>query len=165
MMQTNHFRDIGKMVKEQTLKLYHYSEQPLKEVQKPENKYKYFKPNGLWVSDDDDYSWKEWCKDNDFRVEKLKYKTEIILKPCANILIIDTLDKLDAFHNEYDGDNDRFGLAWPLVAERYDGIIISPYRHERRLQYLWYYGWDCASGCIWNPDVIEIGATEQVCIK
>jgi hypothetical protein len=47
---------------------------------------------------------------------------------------------------------------WNLVKEKYQGIIICPYFHNRRLMTShsqWYYGWDCASGCIWDVDCIK----------
>lgn len=48
-------------------------------------------------------------------------------------------------------------LDWAAIGKLYDGIIIAPYLWERRLNggAMWYYGWDCASGCIWNPRAIS----------
>lgn len=45
------------------------------------------------------------------------------------------------------------GIDWKAVAKEYDGIEIDPYQYERRFSegFLWYYGWDCASGCVWRP--------------
>ena len=48
-------------------------------------------------------------------------------------------------------------IDWAEVASKYDGIIISPYQWSLRLdmEMMWYYGWDCASGCIWNISAIK----------
>jgi len=60
----------------------------------------------------------------------------------------------------------RGNINWPAVAEKYDGIIIAPYIWQRRLSdnpdHFWYYGWDCASGCIWNTEVIEEIHTKEL---
>ena len=39
---------------------------------------------------------------------------------------------------------------WDDVVRQYDGLIIAPYQWAKRCDYSWYYGWDCASGVIWN---------------
>jgi hypothetical protein len=51
-------------------------------------------------------------------------------------------------------------IAWDRLRERYQGLIVTPYIWERRLTMgngpdaMWYYFWDCASGCIWDPAAI-----------
>ena len=63
---------------------------------------------------------------------------------------------MDKFHNQYCVSG-RFkyieGINWVEVSEMYDGVEISPYQWKRRLaiNFMWYYGWDCASGVIWRP--------------
>ena len=50
-------------------------------------------------------------------------------------------------------------LDFLKVMDEYDGIIIAPYQYSCRLMNsstAWYYGWDCASGCIWNLGCISI---------
>ena len=50
-----------------------------------------------------------------------------------------------------------YQIRWEEVKTLWDGIIISPYnwkcRHSPSTE--WYYGWDCASGCIWNVEAIK----------
>lgn len=43
-----------------------------------------------------------------------------------------------------------------FIGARYDGIVITPYVWSMRLDRsaFWYYGWDCASGCIWNASAV-----------
>ena len=101
----------------------------------------------------------------EFRLESLRYEHEVKLDPRANILYVTTPDELDEFSQEYAADTKInkalpgirvYDIDWPRLYELYDGIIISPYLYERRLgDTVWYYGWDCASGCIWNVEVIK----------
>jgi hypothetical protein len=48
-------------------------------------------------------------------------------------------------------------IDWPKVAEHYAGIEICPYLSNKRNDddFFWYYGWDVASGCIWDQKGIE----------
>ena len=79
-----------------------------------------------------------------------------ILKPVANVLLIDTPEKLDAFNARFGvDDNSVHSIAWEKVKALYDGVIIAPYHWERRLNLMWYYGWDCASGVIWHLSAID----------
>jgi hypothetical protein len=47
-------------------------------------------------------------------------------------------------------------IEWPKVAAEYGGIEIAPYQWSCRLDpdVSWYYGWDVASGCIWDASLI-----------
>jgi hypothetical protein len=71
---------------------------------------------------------------------------------------------LHAFERQYG--SDLFGdilkgffnyIMWNEVAEKYSGIIIHPYSRARSQTYLWYNGWNCAGGCIWDTEVIRLG--------
>ena len=43
-------------------------------------------------------------------------------------------------------------IDWKKVQDDgWAGIQICPYRGEARYSSMWYYGWDVASGCIWDP--------------
>ena len=72
-------------------------------------------------------------------------------------------EDMRAFESEYG--HDLFGdilaqfsnyILWSEVAEKYTGIIVDPYFQEKSLTYLWYYGWNCAGGCIWDTSVIRL---------
>ena len=92
-----------------------------------------------------------------------------------NLLTISSLAELDAFHRRF-AENagrgyDYYQIQWAEVASLYDGIEIAPYQFERRLGYHseigkavsdWYYGWDCASGCIWTPKDTRIEFIEDL---
>lgn len=142
-------------------RLLHYSDKPL--AFDPLRVYEVgvgcYKPPGLWVSVEGEHDWPAWCRAEEFNVERLSCASEIILKPSANVLRIGTVHDLDAFAKKF-----RFGvrryeteIAWNEVRYEHDGIIIVPYQWERRLAegFSWYYGWDCASGVIWNLSAIE----------
>jgi len=115
-----------------------------------DNNYYYSKPPGFWYQIDDD--WERWCKDEDFHCGKFKH--EIIINDC-NILIIDTLEKFEKFVDEYSTTDLKCWKFNKLKVEKlinnYDGLEISHYFYEYRLNVHWYYSWDCASGVIWTP--------------
>jgi hypothetical protein len=77
------------------------------------------------------------------------------------VLLIKNSEEMYQFHEKYKGDVypgfPMVMIDWSKVAKDFDGIVITPYLWERRLDHHvnWYYGWDCASGCIWNTSVIE----------
>lgn len=117
-----------------------------------------FKPRGLWLSVGN--AWQEWCREAEYGADRIVHVARVTLAPDANVLRLTSQADLDRFTDEYgDEEKDRSYhtrfIRWDRVAEKYDGIIIAPYIWERRLELMWYYGWDCASGCIWNTRAIE----------
>jgi hypothetical protein len=46
-------------------------------------------------------------------------------------------------------------IDWNKVSKSYKGIQINYYSNKHRLDMLWYYGWDCESGCIWDISCIK----------
>lgn len=141
------------------MKLLHYSAEPF--VFDPKHEYKEpsygFKPVGLWLSVAGEDDWKAWCEGEKFGLDRLKHASEVTLKPDANVLVIDTTDKLVAFDAKFRKTLDPLtirNIDWPKVKELYDGLIIAPYHWSHRLDLMWYYGWDCASGVIWNLSAI-----------
>lgn len=112
------------------------------------------KPNGLWYSIDE--SWMEWVKTEmpDW-MPKYKYAYEVLLDE-SKILILGYNDILP-FTREYSHNSPTRGcIDWTRVARNYDGIEIPEYHWEFRLapETFWYYGWDCASGCVWNSRAV-----------
>jgi len=163
---------IGDRAKKLPTKIFHYSKDKIKSLKKDFNasindEYS-VKPCGLWVSiedDDEDISWFEWCKNEEFRLENLKYKYTVNISSKANILHLKTPEEIDEFTNNYVLEDffnttllNSLYINWKKVKEEYDGIIISPYQWgcRFRLNTTWYYPWDCSSGCIWNTDKISI---------
>jgi hypothetical protein len=145
--------------------LFHYSEKPFRlkarryEQESNWQLSAHCKPNGLWVSVKGGQDWEAFCRGDNFALEGLKNKTPIAVKPEANILWVSGVKEFDTFAEKY-GEPAKYGdhcINWPKVATDFDGIIIAPYIWQRRLHQgsSWYYGWDCASGCIWNLEAIE----------
>lgn len=127
------------------------------------------KPPGLWVSVKGENDWKSWCEAEHFNVERLAVSYEVILKENAKILFLKTREEILNLCNQYpylkpqwdDPAGKRLcksnEIDWEKMQREYQGIIITPYQWECRLDNdcNWYYGWDCASGCIWNIECIE----------
>lgn len=120
------------------------------------------KPQGLWVSVDGPDDWPSWCKSEQFRDVDSQNRFRVTLATDANILHLETFDEVIVFTEKY-GEPSRFGgrlaydgIRWGEVAANHQGIIIAPYSWRARNdhQTFWYYGWDCASGCIWDASAI-----------
>lgn len=137
------------------MRLLHYSNRPL------ENLHNIFiedqgdfKPSGLWVSIEGDDDWKSWCESEEFGLDRLNFIHEVILFEDANILRLACSSDILEFTKKYQDrtSNFRSKIIWKDVATDFDGIIIAPYIWKLRLDAatIWYYPWDCASGCIWN---------------
>lgn len=162
------------------MKLLHYHETPValdRQRTYPQCKPRTFgKPNGLWVSVKGLDDWQEWCTSEGFRTHQLAVAHKVTLTDSANVLHISRPAELDEFHRQWSIETDylrrdreslvemcgeRFthnqrAIDWGKVAAQWDGIIIAPYLWSRRLDGPhWYYGWDCASGCIWNLAVVD----------
>lgn len=126
-----------------------------------------YKPNGFWYGVDGD--WERWCKGEDWGLAKDKdnFEYEMTLGR-ENLLVLTTVAEIDSFHEEYraelcPGVHDY--IDWRLVAGKYDGIEIAPYQWDRRMSgpaHRWYYGWDCASGCIWRPQGVTVKLVGKV---
>lgn len=153
------------------MKLMHYADHRVElkrcHVYTQDKPHGYGKPAGFWVSVAGEDDWASWCRNEEYSVDCLKYEHLVTLRDAANILHVSNPVEFDKFHAEYKTmtDYDRryhrddplwWAIDWDIVTGKYDGIIIAPYLWKRRLtEATWYYGWDCASGCIWNLEAIE----------
>ncbi|WP_382307357.1 hypothetical protein [Herbiconiux sp. UC225_62] len=155
------------------MQLRHYTSAPLVferfwtyEQRKPMT---HSKPRGFWVSVQGEDDWPSWCKSEGWGTERLVFEHEVTLVADANVLVIDSLDALVAFEAEWGIREEKsftspsrafehswvdVSINWPAFAARFSGIIIAPYQWQARLNHDWYYGWDVASGCIWDLSVI-----------
>lgn len=114
----------------------------------------HMKPKGLWYSCNDE--WKNWVMyemPQWWESYNFKYNIQIDM---SRMLIIRTEEELLAFEQEYISTGSPFGpgfkvIDWSKVANNYTGIEICPYQQGARYSSDWYYGWDIASGCIWDP--------------
>lgn len=152
--------------------LIHYSYEPLADIRSETQRpslgattwSKFDKPDGLWVSVLGRHDWASWCRSEGFRATRRQAASRIHLRADAKVLRLSGADDLDAFTERYARDV-QWGsrtwidkvIPWDRVAEDWQGIIIAPYVWSRRLhdRTEWYYGWDCASGCIWGAQAIS----------
>jgi len=108
------------------------------------------KPTGLWYAIGTE--WIDWV-----RSEMPDWEGENAFALSideSKILKLSNLQDLQQFENLY-GDGERFTqIRWDMVAAKYGGIEISPYIYEARMNMMWYYGWDVASGCLWGDNVV-----------
>lgn len=151
------------------MKLIHYSDKPLKSVYSVDQRAELFwKPKGLWLSVEGEDDWRWWCEAENFRDIESQIATEVVVEWDEILHIQDALD-LDAFHERYskpawEGVCHSKYPDWREIAAEYKGIVIAPYIWERRLHNdtMWYYSWDCASGCIWDHTaVLEVKELES----
>ena len=138
--------------------LHHFTENPL--VLKPNKKYKQddmLKPVGLWLSDENDHGWQKWCLQESFAIERLLIETKFECD-LSKWLVLDTPKKLLDFSKKY-GSKFVFSqvIDWKKVTSEYSGILITPYHWSLRHnpETFWYYGWDCASACVWDLSTIK----------
>ena len=125
------------------------------------------KPNGLWYECQDGSSetWKEFCEFGMSSGYKYDGQYRVLLND-YNILFIPDAHHFEKFYEMYSTNHpaDTDGakgfdkmIDWPKVADHYAGIEICPYRGDKRNDddSFWYYGWDVASGCVWDPSGIK----------
>ena len=151
------------------MKFIHYSKNPRLHLRDSVQTSNGMKPKGLWFSVEgtDSLGWKEWCEVEEFQLENLRCEIEIVFRVDANILFLKTEKEIRDFDKKfgkpafvnagrvYPDLTDHRSCDWAAVARKYEGIVIAPYQWRFRLNLLWYYGWDCASGCVWDKDAIE----------
>jgi hypothetical protein len=85
-----------------------------------------------------------------------KYLYEVVVNE-ASILFIRNVVEFDKFEKEYSVSKRariKYEIEWGEVAKHYGGIEICPYQSSRRYS-SWYYGWDVASGCVWDSSAIK----------
>ncbi len=155
----------------QTEHLVHYGASPVLQVRSAEQSGDGLgigKPNGLWVSvEGNGDGWREWCIAEEFNLVSLTHVHDVLLAPSANVLRLTDASEIDAFTFQFLKSNRQYSLDtidWNRVARVYQGIIIAPYVWQRRLSRHsgWYYGWDCASGCIWDAATIASVTLREV---
>lgn len=134
------------------------SPQEIKTIRSVPSQGIHFKPKGLWYGIGT--SWVDWLEGEGYSFSSKDWGGKYIykLKLAGGVLRIKSARELDQFTEEYEAES-RFGgdqfIDWREVAKKYKGIEIAPYQASRRSRYMWYCGWDVASGCIWNASAIS----------
>lgn len=147
------------------MRLIHYSAKPLLQVRSRKHSQDggvgAYKTPGLWVSVEGDDDWLSWCKGESWDMNSLVCATELVLADDAQVLHLSGAEALDQFTAEFES-KDRRGewdrrIDWLAIRKRWRGLIIAPYVWSRRLtrHTSWYYGWDCASGVIWDAKAVN----------
>jgi hypothetical protein len=114
-----------------------------------------YKPKGLWY--DCDKGWITWMEGEMPHWGKDINYIYLVKIPKSKIFKINSGDELQKFHEEFSVGTEAEGwmanemVDWREVAKHANGIEICPYQGGKRMSIDWYYGWDVASGCIWNP--------------
>ena len=130
--------------------------------QQEADRFVYTKPRGLWFDADSD--WQRWCEAESFATDSFKWR-HILTLDFSRIILLTDKDEIDLFTERY-AIADRYGIAidWPRVAQEFAGIVIAPYCWKRRMadHARWYYGWDCASGCVWDLTAITSWSPTEV---
>lgn len=118
------------------------------------------KPRGLWLSVDGEQDWPTWCRSEDWGVASLAHRTALRLVGGHRVLTLDTPAALAHFTDVYGRPTtpEFLYIDWPRVAASWDGLLIAPYQWSMRYDphVPWYYGWDCASACVWNLGALEV---------
>ncbi len=118
------------------------------------------KPDGVWY--DCGGEWLRWVESE--MPHWLGDYTYRLFLDKGKMLYIDSPEMLDIFTQTYRAtavegvsSPSSYYIDWPAVAKKYTGIEICPYIWERRMSRHteWYYGWDLASGCVWDPCIIR----------
>ena len=120
------------------------------------------KPEGLWYGVNGD--WKRWVdgEELDWLDGKIRHAVQLDLSRILQIrdevdLLIFSRDFLAPPRHKYDA-----SIDWPMVAEEWAGVEIAPYVGSLRLdsRVRWYYGWDAARGCVWDPEDASVQISE-----
>lgn len=138
--------------------LSHFSDNPVREIRFSPQHPNSHKPEGLWVSVDEEDDWLSCSAAMEGFDYRDKLRHVVTLAEGHRVLSLDTLEKLYAFDRGYGYQRKPLGtfIDWERVAQDHDGIIISPYRRGEcpENDLFWYNGWDCASGCLWHPRAV-----------
>lgn len=109
------------------------------------------KPRGLWYGIGP--SWINWIRSEEMSELEHQHLYEIRVNP-GNVLMLDSPESIDAFHETYVySDNEDF-INWYAVKQDYSGIEVNPYFRNYRDVYDWYFSWEVASGCLWRRDAV-----------
>lgn len=144
------------------MRLIHYSPKPLPSVRSRKHSTDgagAYKTPGLWVSVEGEYDWVWWCKAESFGLDGFKHATEVVLTADANVHHLKTPGDIERFTVEFtpkDRPSWDNSIDWPAVRAKWRGLIIAPYCWPLRMarHTSWYYGWDCASGVIWDAAAV-----------
>lgn len=124
---------------------------------------------GLWASPVNSvFGWKDWCRSEDFRTDRLKTWTKFKISPKAKILVInsywDLVDIAKKYAEESPDNYNRVLKFKKMQEDGYSGVFLT-YRGHLENHFVWdrespisfaLNTWDCESIVLFDPEVIEI---------
>jgi len=145
------------------MKLLHYTSNKIEKLKKSD-KINHFKPTGLWLSVNDE--WSMWCEDNQFYTydNSNYWLYEYSIDKSANIIILQNVNDVYNFTNKY---YNNYRINWNEVYKNYDGIGFLNYQKIKSkidvtIELSWYYSIDINCYCIWNFSILkEITVTKN----
>lgn len=135
----------------------HVSNNPITELQnKDQRDSPMTKPSGLWYGFG--RNWIEYILNTGARSEVGNYFYFVKIKDRNKLLQIKNKNELYQFVNNY---YEKSSINWKLVKnDGFCGIETNPFLGDRLYyessKYAWYTYWSIASGCIWDPSIIEL---------
>lgn len=121
-----------------------------------ENHGHWFKPKGgLWGSPVfTEFSWKQWCIDNNFKLDKLSEYFYFILTSDARVLTVKSSSDLERLPKIPETENFRGStfLDFEKLKQDYDALIVL---FGGDLDFESLLSWDCDSILVLNPDVVR----------
>lgn len=153
--------------------LHHFSHEDFKlDTNWTYKKFTEIKPIGFWLSDESDHGWSKWCISEEFMLGKLGFKHSFKCD-VTDWVVIRNFTELHYFHQnfknggvpDYEAKFHSRWIDWEKVKEQYKGILITPYDWKGRYEFMWYYGWDCASACVWDLSTIKQMQSEVFHVK
>ena len=128
-------------------------------TQRPPSEFK-MKPNGIWYGCGT--TWLNFIETQMSGPGKDDTQIWALKIDMSNVKSLITPEEIDRFTRRY-RDIDTYiktmqkNPDWSIVARHFDGIECCPYPvgdREFKYKYMWYYGIDMPSGCIWNTSAI-----------
>jgi hypothetical protein len=128
------------------------------------------KPNGLWLSITGINCWERYCLTNNYRLEKLKTEFQILLKPDANILVLNNYTAFIDFVKKYavfpEGKTINLektmlnlSISWDKILSDYQGIAVPAVYPRVKDMGFWYDTWRAVwyttSACIWDLQAVK----------
>jgi hypothetical protein len=109
----------------------HYSNAPVimdDRIARGQDEHGAMKPNGLWVSDEDEFGWRSWCIEENFRLDMLTVH-EVTLSNTANILVLETPGLIREFTIDHGREqprpSGRRGACWRGSGRRCGGSDLG----------------------------------------
>lgn len=119
----------------------------------------YSTPHVFWVSVPGRSSWIR-CRGSN--AGDYNYKYTIKLKASKRSFIMNNMEDVYRFTDEFSIETSNRGIKWRKVCRRYDFIYLSFWTIEMANHGYWYSQWDCASGVIFKTRIIKSAREERL---